>query len=183
MKYWAGRPWSSGLLTKGLKYLKAVAKKFVFTPTSNPPVQDLTSVETENAEETPELATPLSANFMTFFAKESSQFHEAEIEISNFDREIGEEIDYFKRVISSKEFIRNCKSTRDFWLTNSHRFPYLFFLSLILSSILASSAFIERYFSICGIHSNKFTNMSDSLFEMRSMLKTNIDTLNKMSDV
>jgi hypothetical protein len=124
--------------------LKAVAKEFVFTPSHNAPAMDLNSLAAEQVEQTPELTTPLSANFMKFFSRESWQFHEAEIEVSNFDREISEEIDFFKRVISGKEFIRNCKSTRDFWLTNSHRFPY-FFLSLILTSILASSFYREIF--------------------------------------
>jgi hypothetical protein len=47
-------------------------------------------------------------------------------------------------LVQSQYFVTNTDSTSDFWLENERKFPFLFKLALILMSISASSAFIER---------------------------------------
>ena len=72
----------------------------------------------------------------------------------------------------------DCMNTRRFWLKNKSELPYLFILTKKLLNIQASGAFVERFYSICGIICNvKNTNMSDQMIIMRSVFKTNIETL------
>ena len=73
-------------------------------------------------------------------------------------------------------------STRRFWLLYKSQLPKLFSLAKKLLNIQASTAFVERFFSICGIICNvKNTNMSDQMIIMRSVLKTNIETLDYLT--
>ncbi len=188
LKYWIGRSWSAGYLTKGLNALKAVAREFVFTPfvasrNLNQPIQTVRALEIgeDQHANTPLLVTPASGNFLGFFNEEFANNHEAEIEIANFENFINNEINLFKTFVQSQHFINSTMSTKEFWTTNIRQFHFLSLLTQILLTILSSSAFIERYFSICGITSDKYPNMDDDLFEMRCMLKANIDVLNQMS--
>ena len=69
-------------------------------------------------------------------------------------------------------------STKKFWLDNKKKFPNLFKLTLRLLSIPATSAHIERFFSVAGIINSKHsTNISDDLLIERSLLKANIKLL------
>lgn len=54
--------------------------------------------------------------------------------------------------------------------------------ALKLSCIPASSAFIERFFSLCGIvtSNNKARNLNAETIINRSMLKANMDLLNEL---
>ena len=62
------------------------------------------------------------------------------------------------------------------------KYEFMFFLLLRLLNIPASSAFIERYFSICGIVCNKRNqNMRGDLTIIRSLLKANTLILEEMS--
>lgn len=62
-------------------------------------------------------------------------------------------------------------------------FPNLFKLYVRFSSIPASSAFIERFFSICGVVcKQRAGNSSDDLLITRSFLKCNIEILNEMNN-
>lgn len=47
------------------------------------------------------------------------------------------------------------KSTASFWKEKRHELKLLYQFSLVLNSIPASSAFIERFFSISGLYSKK----------------------------
>ena len=59
---------------------------------------------------------------------------------------------------------------------------YLFLLAKKLLNFQASTNFVERFFSICGIICNvKNTNMSDKMIIMRSVLKTNIEILESLA--
>ena len=76
----------------------------------------------------------------------------------------------------------DCISTKRFWLRYKSALPNLFKLALKLLNIQASTAFIERFFSICGIIcSDKNSNINDKTIVMRSILKANIDTFNELS--
>lgn len=70
------------------------------------------------------------------------------------------------------------KSTQSFWSEYGNKFPYLVKVVIKLFSIPASSAFIERFFSICGLACNKRSmNMNaDTLIE-KVLLRVNLDLL------
>jgi hypothetical protein len=76
----------------------------------------------------------------------------------------------------------NSISTRRFWMQYKSQLPNLFSLTKKLLNVQASTAFVERFFSICGIICNvKNTNMSDKMIIMRSILKTNMETLDNLT--
>jgi len=74
-------------------------------------------------------------------------------------------------------------SNRDFWLKYQSKLPYLTEITLILMNVPVSSAFIERFFSICGIVcKSRSGSMGDDLIINRSLLKANLETLNSLND-
>ena len=92
------------------------------------------------------------------------------------------EVSLFRSLLIKEQMLEeNCVSTRRFWLKHKTTLPLLFKLTKKLLNIQASTAFIERFFSICGIIcSEKNANMKDETLIMRSVLKANIDTLNEL---
>ena len=75
-----------------------------------------------------------------------------------------------------------CSSTHTFWKENIKEFPLLSELALILLNIPASSAFIERFYSICGnVCKPRAGNMTPKLIIERSFLKSNIHILDSLS--
>ncbi len=80
--------------------------------------------------------------------------------------------------IKDRKFISNSK----FWLANKQKFPLLFDLALILYNIPASSAFIERFYSLSGnVCKNRNGNMDPETIIARSMLKANIEILKALN--
>ena len=79
--------------------------------------------------------------------------------------------------------MRKVYSSNVFWMNNFLKFYNLSKIFLIISGISCSSAFIERFFSICGIIGNQRNyNMKQDLFFMRAMLAGNIELLKDCSD-
>ena len=106
-------------------------------------------------------------------------------EIREFQRlnELKLEVKKFTQLISDDKFVKKVNSTASFWIDFKSKLPILYKLRLILSNISSSSAFIERYFSLCGmIFDKRRHNMNDDLFEMRSLLKTNMSLLNDSNE-
>ena len=92
-------------------------------------------------------------------------------------QEYKKEVALFVSLVENTRMLRNNK----FWQENKERLPCLFRLHLILFNIPASSAHLERFFSIAGmINNNRSQNMSNQLLIMRAMLKSNIELLDKM---
>ncbi len=73
-------------------------------------------------------------------------------------------------------------STKKFWAANSSKFPNLTRLALVLLNISCSSAFIEQFFSICGIICKpRETYLKDDPIIMRSIMKANMELLNGLN--
>lgn len=114
---------------------------------------------------------------------EEEKFENSEVVIFKINNELEKEISILTELICNKTLLKSIKSTKDFWKINSDKLPKLKNLSVVLLNISASSAFIERFFSIAGvICKNRASNMKDDLIIMRSMLKTNIELLNELND-
>lgn len=80
-------------------------------------------------------------------------------------------------IIKNNQKVTNCS----FWSTNVKTFPYLSKLSSNLLNVPASSASIERFFSICGIVCDQRSNNSkDDLVIKRCLLKSNIEILDSL---
>jgi hypothetical protein len=75
------------------------------------------------------------------------------------------------------------ESNSQFWRNHERLLPKLFKLATILLNIQSSSAFVERFFSICGIICKKrASNMKNKLIIMRSMMKANFHLLNELNE-
>jgi len=71
-------------------------------------------------------------------------------------------------------------NNKTFWLNNKKELPNLFKLALLLLNIPSSSAYVERFFSICGIVNRKRAgNMADETLITRAFIKSNINLLNQ----
>ena len=91
------------------------------------------------------------------------------------------EKELFFSLINKPEEEQKVITTKMFWIENRKTLPSLYKLAQRLLTIPASSAFIERFFSVCGVICKKRCgNMSDELIIMRSFLKCNIDILNSL---
>jgi hypothetical protein len=95
--------------------------------------------------------------------------------------EIENEKTIFLNVLRSRP-LEEFKSTTSFWHQKHGKLPNLYKLSLILLNIPSSSAYIERFFSICGfVCDNRRGNMSTNLTIKRCLLSANIYILNELS--
>jgi hypothetical protein len=75
-------------------------------------------------------------------------------------------------------------TTRSFWNKKRHDLPYLSEAARRLLNIPSSSAFIERFFSVCGANCRtRAGNMSPNVLIARSMLKTNMEILNGLKKI
>jgi len=117
---------------------------------------------------------------------------EEEVEIESYDNiqaalrinkqeELNTEIITFAAMFSGKHFEIPNLSSNNFWKEKKLKFPHLSTLFLIFNSINASSAFIERFFSICGIISTQRNqNSHEDLFIARVMLCSNINLVSNL---
>ena len=90
----------------------------------------------------------------------------------------------FRELVSNESFLKAKDiSTKGFWLENRNKFPNLAKLANILLNIPSSSAFIERFFSICGVVcKQRSMAMTDLLIITRALLKTNIHLLKEINE-
>ena len=73
-------------------------------------------------------------------------------------------------------------SNSEFWRKHERLLPQVYKLAIILCNIQSSSAFIERFLSICGVVCKKrATNMNNKLIIMRSVMKANIHILENLN--
>jgi hypothetical protein len=90
-------------------------------------------------------------------------------------REIENEINDFWKTILEEMLKKDSTSTVQFWMKHSIKFPHMSKLALLLSTIQSTSAFIERFFSVCGVVWKPMaSNMKDDLIIKRSILKVYI---------
>jgi hypothetical protein len=89
---------------------------------------------------------------------------------NNLTKEISE----FVQILQDSKLLSKIKTSKKIWSQNEEKFPYMSKL-FALTSINSSSAFIERFFSICGIiNTDRNQNMKQELFEIYAMLNSNL---------
>jgi hypothetical protein len=111
-----------------------------------------------------------------------SETQEDEVNTFLIEQQLDTELKSFSVMVYSRKNIESIVNTKSFWIKFCETFPLLFKLTLILLNINSSSAFIERYFSICGaICTTKNTRMTDELLILRAMLKTNVEILRELN--
>ncbi len=98
------------------------------------------------------------------------------VEIETFSEKIKDFVAGYK--VNKK----NKKSTQSFWLENKNLMPIFYKTATILLNISASSAFIERFFSFCGVVCDSRREcQSDETIICRCMLKASMEILKKLN--
>ena len=152
------------------------------------------SVQTPNTASTPGTAVSNSGDyfFREFFKGETTKETFSKLaNVMHKKEEIEKEILHFSSFIVVENFhLKKVKkiSTYHFWKKYQLQIPNLARLARILLNIQSSSAYIERFFSICGIvcHQRRL-NMKYLLILIkyllinRSLLKANLSILKEMN--
>lgn len=182
-KSWCNQPHGAAILTDGLNSLESVYLCLLHSE------KDLNSEETDNTKRESPIRTPNSASStnaeFSFQNTNLNQYIEIKHEsiLFKLKAQLVSERNMFNELFQNKSMLNSNMSTSSFWCKNSSNFPLLNKLSQVLLNIPASSAYIERYFSICGIvFDKKRMNMNPELLRMRSMIKANIKILDQMSN-
>ena len=94
--------------------------------------------------------------------------------------ELSAPITEFKKEVALLENTANLHNAF-FWSNNRDQLPALYRLNIILFNIPATSAHLERFFSVAGhINNSRAQNMSNTLLTRRAMLKVNIKLLDNV---
>ena len=188
LKYWVGRPWSSGLFTSSFEALQTCAETLLLEKRKeterNDDSEDV-GMSTPNLQTPDNVHTPDNYFQTQFFSKDHPEIDQSK-NAELLKRNVSKEIDIFRKILceNNSKIIKNCISTSKFWLTNSEKLPHLSKLALILMNINSSSSFIERYFSICGfVQDKRRMNISIDLFQSRCLLRANIKILNELNQI
>lgn len=115
--------------------------------------------------------------------EEEEEHFESTNKVFILSKEVEREVKEFNDIILSENYVKGPKlSKKRFWIKNKGILPILTKFSRKLTCFSSSSAFIERFFSICGVISNnKNSNMTEELFITRSLLKANISIIKELS--
>ena len=96
-------------------------------------------------------------------------------------KDVEKEMADFQEIISNADIINYIMSSADFWNDNKNKFPIFYKFIQIIMNIPATSAMLERFFSITGIICDKRRlNMNIDLIIMRCMFKANMILLNEI---
>jgi hypothetical protein len=170
---------------KGFDSLNYVFMKMVFKNNEKPnsqTVEQETPPQTLNREES-NLSELMFKQLLEHDDTDNYDYNE-ELVVMNQKKILDEEISVFSSLLKERKLKETSFSNRQFWMNQIHKLPNLCKLSLILSNIQCSSAFIERYFSICGIICKKRSMaMNDDLIVMRSLLKSNMELLKELNSI
>jgi hypothetical protein len=134
---------------------------------------------------TPDISEPQNY-FQTQFFQADSDTLDKSVQKEIFKKEIEVEVENFRKLLcrNNSKIINETNSTKDFWIKNSSLFPKISELAKILLNINSSSAFIERFFSICGfVQDKRRLNISIDLFKTRCLLTANIKILNELKKI
>lgn len=133
----------------------------------------------ENLEQT--ISTSSSVDSLIGMMRDDDYLSENEVNSEVTSMTILKEKIEFLKMVESPNF--KPKSTAQFWTKNSERFNMLTYVATILYNIPSSSAYIERFYSICGnVCKQRSGNMSSQTIINRSILKANIEILEKLTE-
>jgi len=188
LKFWVGRTWIKGLISASFDCVKECAETFLFGKVRLG--EELLDDDNSNGDEsstTPVIKTPNIKEpqfyFQTQFFQPDSEKVDSEVQKEIFRKEIAVEVENFRKLLmrNNSKIINETTSSKEFWIKNKKTFPKICELALILLNINSSSAFIERFFSICGfIQDKRRQNITIDLFKMRCLLRANIKILDEL---
>lgn len=110
----------------------------------------------------------------------------ANIQREELQRKIDLEVENFSQLLRNNngEVIKKTDYNPDFWKLYSGNFPSLHKLAIIMLGIPASSAGIERFFSMCGFFSKKQSGNEDADFFMKKcIMRANLDIIEFLENI
>jgi hypothetical protein len=173
LDFWFDKPYSTEVTEKAIRHFTE-AVSFLYTDSNNPVQRQKTTNNQTEPSNFP--YNSVENRVLRSFLKSRAYETLADSQrISNLEK-INREKEIFIDTIRESTNIR--KSTKAFWSENSHRFRILSEVARKIFSIPASSAYIERFFSICGIVSSKISqNIKPENFINKVILRVNVDLL------
>lgn len=186
MKIWRQLSIFKEYHTKGLNSIKDVYMSVIYEKRNSEKNNMTPSVDAILTPLLTNLKTPSSAAneklFTNLIEKDDiNTEYDAELFYINTSQIIETEVSKFINLTREIHFQEQEFSTKQFWKKHKNQLPNLFKLASLLLGIPPSSAFIERYFSICGIVCNRRLSMNDDLVIERSLLKANVKILEELS--
>ena len=177
---WLNKGFSVSMRKQAFENIVEVANGFFIK--NAPKADEISSTPTSNTGSLSKSSSSGSVGSVNF---ENNESYDSESELTGVSMQINleKEREGFVRLVENanikdKRFVSNSK----FWLANKQKFPLLFDLALILYNIPASSAFIERFYSLSGnVCKNRNGNMDPETIIARSMLKANIEILQALN--
>lgn len=174
---WINKSYCENLVLDGLRSLRLVYFKFLYE-------EKLQDAEEVNSPSSSGSETDDDGYFLDELMKDDEGLIDKNKEPEKYkiELELEREIKFLTDILSKPEALKGIKSNIVFWSKYKNEMPRLSRLAIVLLNINASSAFIERFFSICGIICKKQSgNMSDEMIITRSILKTNIEILKELN--
>lgn len=174
---WASRADCSFIRETALEKISKTAEIFIFNKQKSGLIQNTLECQSSQSNQ-----SQASVDSVGGFFEEDNFESQPELIGSIQSLQLEREgIEYLK-ILDSKKWNFENKSTGNFWLAHQKQFPLLSKLAAILLNIPSSSACIERYYSICGnVVKQRCGNMSAETIIARSMLKSNIKLLDELS--
>jgi hypothetical protein len=183
IKDWTTKSFANDLKIKAFNFLGEVADEMLINRVDNVEVQEqepTTSSVTTSSASTELNKLTADESFDFYFSNSDDDDSIDKPKIVNRRVAVAEETKIFKNLL------QNSKTkiiTKKFWIENKKDLPLLFELASILLNIPSSSAYVERFFSICGVVNRKRAgNMSDETLINRAFLKTNLKILNDINN-
>lgn len=166
------------VVVNGLRSLKSVYLKYFFNEEESKDTEEnLALSDEENSDNE-------AIYFDDLLRDNDEEKQNKEPEKFKIEIELEKEIVKLAEILNKTEFLKTVKSNKSFWNKYMNEMPRLAKLAIVLLNINVSGAFIERFFSICGIICKKSAgNMRDDLIITRSMLKANIQILEELCNV
>lgn len=163
-------------MKNGLHSLKRVYLKFFYDNSENEPEKNTVNLPSPRNDNTDNEAL----FFKQLMKDGATQQKNKEPEVYKIEVELEKEAFKLADILSQVDKFKDITNMK-FWNHYMDQMPRLARLALVLLNINVSSAFIERFFSICGIICKKNSgNMKDDLIITRSMLKANMKILDDL---
>jgi hypothetical protein len=155
---WFRKSWSRDYMVRAREEITAVAiKLFEKKQLSRRPAEGQSQASVDSFNDEDEI-------FSKLFRDDTEDKHiNYESHSSFFVKLEREKIKFITMIEDS--LLANTMSTKSFWLKNRHELPLLSNLALQLNGIPSTSAYVERFFSICKVITKpRAGNLSDSSF-------------------
>ena len=176
LSMWAFRSFSKELLKRALEILPEVGLLIL-----KQQVNEANARETNAEESESETESLFGFKIQNKLSKSCTLSNiNDEVTASSVYLQLEDEKNKYINLLRETEYNKKQLSLAEFWVQYRSRLPLLNDLALHLLVIPASSAYIERFFSISGlINAKRSGNMSSETLRMKALLKANSQLITK----